>query len=599
MSPNEEPQVLTEPLLPPTVGQVGYTGLNPHTEVLPAGWVHPNHPKARALTCDILVEHDVAVTMRDGARLYADIYRPANSPEGQASPPVPAVICWSPFGKKANGIEVLRYTTPWNLGLPDDTLSGLEKFEAPDPAEWVPRGYAIVNIDNRGCGDSEGIMACHGFQESYDGHDTVEHIAALPWCSGSVGLAGNSHLAIAMWGTAAQRPPSLKAIAPWEGCGDLYREHFARGGIYCGDMFDELIVKHMLRGRNGIESPRLMFERSPLMSSWWAEKRPDMSRINIPTYITGTWTNTMHGMGSIRGWLEAGTQDKWLRFHPWQEWYDLWGDGGSRAELLRFMDRYLKGERNGWEDDTPRVRMALLRFGNKTPQSHEGIVETAFPPERTRYVRAFLRADGTAALEGEGKIEDPESVVKYDATSSEGASFTHRFTKTTRIMGLPKAVLYMSCPDHDDLDVYVTLEKLDAEGRQMENLNIPWRGVPIDSIDEMTPEQKTEVVTYKGPMGVLRASHRAIDEAKSMHPHWPFHPHDREDKIAPGTVVRLDVGIWAMGIEYEAGEQIRIVVSGRSRQVSNFGSDRHSLNRGKHLLHLGGEYASHVVLPFV
>lgn len=230
--PSPDPSLI-QPLLEAEDGHSGYVSFHPRTEVLPKGWVHPSHPKARALTVNILVEHDVAIPMRDGAKLYADIYRHSNT-NNEA---VPAIICWSPFGKKASGLQILPYTTPWNLGLTDGALSGVEKFEAPDPAEWVPRGCTIVNIDNRGCGDREGVMACHGLQEREDGYDTVEHVAKLPWSNGSVGLAGNSHLAIAMWGTAALQPPSLKAIAPWEGCGDLYREHFARGGIYCvGDV---------------------------------------------------------------------------------------------------------------------------------------------------------------------------------------------------------------------------------------------------------------------------------------------------------------------------------------------------------------------------
>lgn len=141
----------------------------------------------------------------------------------------------------------LALMTPWNLGIKSGTLSGLEKFEAPDPADWVPRGYAIVNIDIRGTGDSEGTMVVLGSQEAEDGYDTIEALAEMPWCNGKVGLAGNSHLAIAQWFIAALQPPHLTAIAPWEGCGDLYREQFARGGIYSGDLFDRLIAKYMVR----------------------------------------------------------------------------------------------------------------------------------------------------------------------------------------------------------------------------------------------------------------------------------------------------------------------------------------------------------------
>lgn len=55
-----------------------------------------------------------------------------------------------------------------------------------------------------------------GTQEAEDGYDVIEAISKMDWCNGNVGLAGNSHLAISQYFIAAQEPPSLKAIAPWE-----------------------------------------------------------------------------------------------------------------------------------------------------------------------------------------------------------------------------------------------------------------------------------------------------------------------------------------------------------------------------------------------
>jgi uncharacterized protein len=289
-------QVPIDPLPMPKPGEGGYQPLNPRTETLPKDWQY--NSVSKPLPSAILVDNDFCITVRDGAKLYADIYRPSDSDEGVK---VPAIICWSPFGKKFNGIESLKLMTPWDLGMPEGTLSGLEKFEAPDPADWVPRGYAIVNVDSRGAFDSEGVMAIMGTQEAEDGYDVIESIAQQPWCDRNVGLAGNSHLAIIQRFIAALQPPSLKAIAPWEGCGDLYREQFARGGVYGGEVFDKLIVKYMLKGRSGIESFRGMFELHPLANEWWNDKRPEMRKIIVPTYITGTWSNTMHGMGAIRG----------------------------------------------------------------------------------------------------------------------------------------------------------------------------------------------------------------------------------------------------------------------------------------------------------
>lgn len=570
----------------PEIGNGGYQGLRQRTEILPKGWKYD--PDAKALPCDILVEHDYAFTVRDGATLYADIYRPAGEQLEKAA----AIMCWGPFGKKFNGIASLKLMTPWNLGIPDGTLSGLETFEGLDPADWVPHGYAIINVDSRGSNDSDGIMNILGSQEAEDGHDVVEIVAKLPWCNGSVGTAGNSHLAIVQWHIAAQNPPSLKAIAPWEGMSDIYREQFARGGIYGGELFDKLITKYMIKGRHGIESFRKMYQSDPLLNAFWADKRVDMSKIDVPTYMTGTWTNTMHGMGVIRGWLQT-QGEKWLRWHPTQEWYDIWGNRESIQELKLFFDKYLKGINNDWEK-TPRVRMALLRFGDRDPISN--VVTPDFPVPQTDYRKLYLNSTGNLSLSASTQL----SAVSYDSERpSSTATFTHRFERQTRLMGIPKAVLYMSCPSYDDLDVYVILKKLSASGETLLNLNVPWSGVPVNSIAQIDMSLRTEVILYTGPIGILRASHREIDRSKSMHPCWPYHEHSHVQKIPQGQVVRLEIGIWAMGIEYEAGEMVCLEVSGAYPGIANFGSNEYTDNKGTHIIHMGGEYDSHVVLPFV
>jgi putative CocE/NonD family hydrolase len=142
---------------------------------------------------------------------------------------------------------------PWGLGIPNGTVSGLEKFEGPDPAVLVPRGFAVVNVDARGAGDSDGTVAIMGTQEAEDGYDVIEAIAKMPWCNGNIGLAGNSHLAIVQWFIAALKPPSLKAIAPWDACADLYREQFVRGGVFDSGLFD-FIIKMNIQGREGVEN---------------------------------------------------------------------------------------------------------------------------------------------------------------------------------------------------------------------------------------------------------------------------------------------------------------------------------------------------------
>lgn len=83
--------------------------------------------------------------------------------------------------------------------IPSD-LTGCEKFEGLDPGNrWVANGYAIVNVDARGAGNSDGVVPIMGTQEAEDGYDVIEKIAKMPWCNGNVALAGNSHLAIVQW----------------------------------------------------------------------------------------------------------------------------------------------------------------------------------------------------------------------------------------------------------------------------------------------------------------------------------------------------------------------------------------------------------------
>lgn len=94
-------------------------------------------------------------------------------------------------GKSGVGFPNLEWL-PFRAGIPVGALSGYEKFEGPDPAALVARGYACVNADQRGVWDSEGDFVWNSTQEGRDGADLIEWIGTRPWCTGKVGMAGNS-----------------------------------------------------------------------------------------------------------------------------------------------------------------------------------------------------------------------------------------------------------------------------------------------------------------------------------------------------------------------------------------------------------------------
>jgi predicted acyl esterase len=64
-----------------------------------------------------------------------------------------------------------------------------------------------------------------------DCYDLIEAVAKYEWSNGAVGMAGNSWLGGIQYWAAMSQPPSLKAIAPWEGWADMYRDRMRRGGI--------------------------------------------------------------------------------------------------------------------------------------------------------------------------------------------------------------------------------------------------------------------------------------------------------------------------------------------------------------------------------
>ena len=89
--------VLTVPAISPNDKRAGYYDpLNISTRTIQKGY--RKSEKHAPFLVDTLFEKDVPVPMRDGVKLYCDIFRPA---DGQK---VPAVILWSPYGKSGNGM---------------------------------------------------------------------------------------------------------------------------------------------------------------------------------------------------------------------------------------------------------------------------------------------------------------------------------------------------------------------------------------------------------------------------------------------------------------------------------------------------------------
>lgn len=436
-----------------------------------------------------------------------------------------------------------------------------------------------------------------------DGADAVEWIGEQKWCNGNVALVGNSWLATTQWFIAAERPKHLKAIAPWEGLGDYYRESICRGGIPNHAFWDFLMAD--FNGKNEREDVGTMVEEYPHYNAYWDDKRPKLQNIDIPMYVLASYSTGLHTEGTIRGFQYASSKEKWLRIHPTQEWHDIYQQD-TNDDLQRFLDHYLIGLDNGWEH-TPRFRVSLLRF-NAPPIRFR--VEDSYPPARIQYKTLYLDAASNSLRTQPLPSSATASSQRYqsDSSSDDGAHFTYIFPDRTSLIGFSKVTLSMSCPDHNDLDVYVVLRKLDRNGKALLNINIPPKDWPAGTQPADIPNEN--IYKYVGPNGRLRASKRATgvepgltaEMRKVRSPAEVWYPMDEERKVKPGEVVEMEIGIWPGGIRFEQGEGLRLEVKGHDPTLPEFLALEGRIttgNRGMHVVHTGAGMMGELLVPLI
>lgn len=233
--------------------------------------------------------------------------------------------------------------------------------------------------------------------------------------------------------------------------------------------------------------------------------------------------------------------------------------------------------------------------------------EDHYPPSRTDYKTYYLdAASGSLGLQ---KV-DEESSIQYDSESwdDEGAHFSLKFDRPTELLGCSKVKLFMSCPDHDDMDTYVIIRKIDRTGKPLLSLNIPMKDQRHGVTEDDIPDHN--IYKYVGPNGRLRASKRyhceepgMSEEMKSLkYPTELWYPHDKEEKLASGEVVELDIAIWPGGIAFDEGESMRLEIKGHDPILPEYPPLHRAilnLNKGTHIVHTGGKHASSITLPLI
>lgn len=563
------------------------------------------------------VARDVAMAMRDGTRLLADIYTPAGPG------PFPVLLMRSPYDKSTS-----------------------EYFSLLHPEWYARHGLIVVSQDVRGCFASEGAFnPFHG--EAEDGVDTIRHCAALPKANGRVGMYGFSYPGIVQLMAAIHLPAGLAAIAPAFTCDGTYADWTYKNGVlqlaFAQSWASALAVPEAFRrgddadiaralgaagaiagsyGHLPIDDHPLIDRRfAPFYYDWLAHPRHDdywrpfdiagrYGEIDIPALHLGGWYD-IFVEGTIRNFqgLRAGARTPAARaaqrlvIGPWyhQPWSRMTGDldfgaaGRNHTDelIVRWYRKWLAGADDGIGSEPP-VHVYVMG-------AERWRADADFPPPGIRPARLHLRGGGRAnAIDGDGRLDaeapgdepcdlyivDPLAPVPSaggrsccpaelapmgprDQRAVEARPDVLVYTgpvleRDLEIVGPVDVVLYAAATS-DDTDFAVKLVDVHPCGRA------------INLVD-----------------GILRASHRETGVPPSP--------------IEPDRVYRYAFRVGHTAALFKAGHRVRLEVAGTNfpqyeRTLNHFRVDRHGGYRDARtatvrLFH-DADRPSHVVLPVV
>ena len=495
------------------------------------------------------VRWDVRIPVRDGLELAANLWLPVPR-AGRPDETFPAILEMIPYGKDS-----------WRRNA--DTGRG----------EWLAaRGFALCRLDVRGTGGSPGIAADeYDDDQTRDGFDAVEWLAAQPWCSGRVGMWGISWGGFTAIQVAKLRPPHLCAILPMYATDDRYRDDVhLRGGCITASEKSQYAVSQLgmnampplpaLRGAGWRDGPwrAAWLERlertPPWLFAWLREQTdglywrrgslaPDYDALDCAVFAVAGWNDSYVDPAFrmqercrnarirtlVGNWVHSFPDDAYPG--PNLDWLH---------EAVRFFGRHLRDDPTGWDDEP------AIAWYERTWAEPE-----AFPaawPGRWRAasavpvpgVEAWSLALGDGTL-GEAPFEGTDAVAHRATAGTSGPL-------SWGAGGEPNGLARDLRPD-EALGLVYTSEPLEHPvsviGMPEAVLNLSTT-MPVATcavrLSEVAPSGTSALVAQ----GVLNLTHRRSDE--------------RPEQLEPGRVEEVVIPLRATGYRFSPGHRIRLTV---------------------------------------
>ena len=400
----------------------------------------------------MVIEKDIAVLTGPGTRHVR-----RRLPPGGDEPAAP-LVSWSPYGK--HNPAPIGQIYP-NSGVRPEWTSDLTTFEAPDPEYWVPHGYAIVLADVPGTWYSEGRATYHSPEEARAFADLVEWAGTQPWSAGKVGLSGVSYLSQP---AVVRRRPEPAAPGRDQPVGGVER-HLPRGRPARRHPGDLLLALHLgaLGGRHHRDrGPGGRDGRAPLVRRVLGEQGRRTSRRSgcPPSSWPAGRTRACTRRGTLEGFRRIGSAAEVARRARPQEVGLLLRAGERRApaRLLRPLPAAAATRRPG------PGRGCGRRCASGTTRAPGG------PPgsgrSRTSSTGSCTWTPPSGSLSwAPGAAEGRRPTTGWAAGGPAPGHVHHDLRRAGRA-GRPRAARCCTCPPprRTDLDVFVALFKLDADG---------------------------------------------------------------------------------------------------------------------------------------
>lgn len=475
---------------------------------------------------------------------------------------------------------------------------------------WLDHGYAFAAASVRGTGCSHGEYHPFTAQEAIDGAAFVDWAGSQDWSSGKVGLIGSSQPGILQFGVAAREPRHLAAIAPGGTIRRIYADGWFLGGIYNASfathwsrvdqpqasrlgaqmrikLGDEACKAAEARiGPNGLL--RALAER-PFDGPFYQQLSPydRAPEVKVPVLMVQSWTDPAIGSSAIGVFERLRTAHK--RLFVLNGGHDAYLYSTAQDEVRRWMDHWVKGERNGIERE-PRARIDFETRPTAAPGAYGDItaVKAAWtttlpdwPAPAQQWRTLYLHGDGTLGDESGDNAERsyfypsgtelPGSQLQFELRPLDWGALSYRsspMSTDTAILGSPQLRLHVTS-EQADTDFLVVLHDVSPRGE----------------------------VTYL-QRAYLRASHRGVDPERST-PQYVFHPHTSAEPVKPGAVYEVQLSIPPVAHLLRAGHALELLIAAPSPIPAPAWGVMPLMLPGFNTIHHGKAHPSQLRIPVV